>query len=181
MPRIRLLWTCNEAIFKFTTIAEKRATLTFVWLLEIAEVTPHLERILFKIVNTVANGIHRDLLDNLKTSWSNIPSSSITRYNFIVYEDTRNIYIKIQFLEIKSEQNVLSDYRILYLADVTTDPCIIRFPDYLYLTKVHFPCEYSTLNVASVLIFISTVAKQLRDCYYCNWHKGENNSNKDSC
>lgn len=180
MPRIRLLWTCNEAIFKFATIAEKRATLTFVWLLEIAEVTPHLERILFKIVNTVANGIHRDL------SWQSqniLEQYSILKHYSIQFHCIRRYkkYIYKNSISRNKKQNVLSDYRILYLADVTTDPCIIRFPDYLYLTKVHFPCEYSTLNVASVLIFISTVAKQLRDCYYCNWHKGENNSNKDSC
>lgn len=83
---------------------------------------------------------------------------------------------------MKSEQNVLFEFIEFCISPTdTTDPCIIRFPDYLYLTKVHFPREYSALNVASVLIFISTVAKQLRNCYYCNWHKGENNSDKDNC
>lgn len=80
---------------------------------------------------------------------------------------------------MKSEQNFSPIIEIVYLANVTTDPYIIRFPDYLYLTKVHFPREYSTLNVASVLIFISTVA--IARLLHCNWHKGENNSNKDSC
>lgn len=76
---------------------------------------------------------------------------------------------------MKSEQNVLfSDSVSRQRYDWPTYNSIP--PDYLYLTKVHFPREYS--NVASVLIFISTVTKQLRDC---NWYKGENNSNKDSC
>lgn len=60
---------------------------------------PHSERILFKIVNTGAKGIYivEIFLDNLKTSWSNIPSleryfDTISLYNFI--EDTKKyIYI----------------------------------------------------------------------------------------